>query len=146
LAGESQLNGDEGIIAFVGHSLKVAGDAAIGLGERVGSKATRDLLFDLAHSEVALGTVVGEGGVRQFGKEQHGGFMAFETFPEVVSVRLGNAASPAVLPGGNGREFLFAPGEDISVSLLEVPEVGGDVLDLLTFQQLPLDIMIVYYL
>jgi len=47
LAGESQLNGDEGIIAFVGHSLKVAGDAAVGLGERLGSKATRDLLWQV---------------------------------------------------------------------------------------------------
>jgi len=35
--------------------LKVAGGAARGLGERLGSKATRELLFDLAHSEVALG-------------------------------------------------------------------------------------------
>ena len=120
MAGERHLNSDEWIIALIGHGLEVAGDAAIGLGESLCTKATGDLLFDLAHSQIALGTVVGEGDVRELGKEQDSGFMSFEAFPEVVGVRFGNAASLAVLPGGKGREFLFTPGQDIAVSFLKI--------------------------
>ena len=62
----------------MGHGLKVAGNAAIGLGELHGSETAGDLLFDLAHSQVAFGAVIGEGDMRQFGKEQHRSFMLFQ--------------------------------------------------------------------
>ena len=58
--------------------------------------------------------------MREFGKEQHCSLILFETFPQVVGIGLGDAASLAILPGWNGREFFFAPGEDIAVAFLQI--------------------------
>ena len=41
--------------------------------------------------------------VRVAGEEQHGGFVFFETLPEIVSVGLGDAATLAVLSDGQRR-------------------------------------------
>ena len=109
LSGESHLNSDEGIVAFVGHGLEVAGYSAIGVGESLFTKAPGDLLLDLAHSQIAFSAVVCEGDVRQLCKEQDGGFMPFETFPEVVSVRLGDASSLAVFAWVEWVEVPFRP-------------------------------------
>lgn len=117
---KSRLNIEERVVSFVGHGLEIAGDTAIGLGESLCSKATGDLLLDLAHSQVAFCAVIGERDMRPLGKEQHCGFVLFQAFPEVVGVCLGDAAAFAILSGGNGREFSLAPAQNIAVAFLQV--------------------------
>ncbi len=56
----------------------------------------------------------------QFGKQQNRRLMFFETFPQVVGIRFGNAASLAILPWWNQGEFLFTPGKDIAVAFLQI--------------------------
>jgi len=63
------MDSEERIVSFVGHGLEVTGDTAIGFGESPCSKATGDLLLDLAHSQVALCAVIGEGDMRLFGEK-----------------------------------------------------------------------------
>ena len=108
MTGENHLN-SEWIVAFVGHGQVVAGDAEIGVSESLCTKAPGDLLLDLAHSQIAFRAVVCEGDVRQLSIEQDGSFTPLETFPEIVSVRLGDRPSFAVLSGRNGWKFLFYP-------------------------------------
>ena len=85
-----------------------------------GSKAARYLLFHLTHSQVTLRPVIGERYMRFPGKEQHRLLILFHPFPQVMSIRLGNPAPLAVLPGWYGRELLPAPGQDVSIAFLQI--------------------------
>ena len=46
--------------------------------------------------------------------------MLFQPLPKIMGIRFGDSAAFAILSGRNGREFLFAPGQDISVTFLQV--------------------------
>ena len=46
--------------------------------------------------------------------------MLLQALPEVMGVGFGDAAALAVLSWRDGREFLFAPGQDIAIAFLEV--------------------------
>ena len=64
--------------------MQVARYSAIRFGVPSGAEAPRHLLLDLAHAQVPLGAVVGEGDVRMVGEQQHGGFVFLQTLPEAL--------------------------------------------------------------
>ena len=103
----------------MGHGLEVAGDAAIGLGVFTGTEAAGDLLLDLAHAQVALGTVVGERHVGELGKEQDSILIVLESLPEVMGVGFRHPAAAALRARGKRRELLGALGEDSAVALAQ---------------------------
>ena len=119
LTGQRHLDSNERVAALVGHGLQIAEDTAVGLGELGFAEAPRNLLLDLAHAQIAFGTVVGEGDVGVPGEEQHGGLVLFQALPEIVGVGFRYSAPLAVLPCRDGREFPFAAGEDVTVSALQ---------------------------
>ena len=69
------MDSDEWVVALVGSGLKMARDATVGLGELGATEAAGYLLVDLAHAQVALGTIVCEWNVPVSGEELHGAFI-----------------------------------------------------------------------
>ena len=107
-------------MSLVGHRLKITGNPAISIGIQFRTETAGDLLLHLSHSEVSLGTIVGEGNMRVLGKEQHGSLVFLETLPEIMGIGLGQLPPFGAGPGWNRRQLFFATGEDIAVALLSV--------------------------
>ena len=113
------MDSNQGVDATVGHGLQIAGDAAVRLGELGLAEAAGDFLLDLAHAQVALGAVIGEGDVRVLGEQQHGGFVFFQALPEVMGIGFCDSAPLAILLCRDGRQFALATGEEVAVVLLK---------------------------
>ena len=120
------MDRDERVLALVGHGLQVAGDATVGLSELGVAEAAGYLLLHLAHAQVPFGSVVGEGDVRVFGEKEHGCFVFFETFPQVMGIGhvvynagFGDMTALAVVLCRDRQKFPLATGEDVAVASLQ---------------------------
>ena len=101
---------------MVGYGLRVALDAAIGLGEFGLAEAAGHFLLNLAHAQIALGAVIREGNARIPGEQQHGGFVLLQSLSQVMGVGhaaynigFGDAVALAVVPHQDGRPFVHPP-------------------------------------
>ena len=83
------------------HGLQITGYPAIGASELFLAKATRYLLFDFAHPQIAFSAIIGKGHIGVFGEEQHGFLVKLESLPQIMGIGLGDTTTFAT---GFGRD------------------------------------------
>ncbi len=87
------MNSCERVIAFIGHGLQIARDAAMGMGIDFGSKASGHFLLHLSHSQITLSSVIGKCDDRITGKQKHRCFVFLQPFPQIMRIGFGYFAA-----------------------------------------------------
>ncbi len=105
----------------------------MGLGVAEGSEVPGDCLPDCGHADIALGAGVGERDVRVTGEARHLGVALGQRLVEVFSVGLegclveGRGVEFTDRSAGSAQEPGHAPGPDLTLDVLDEPEVAQQV-------------------